>query len=1032
MVPNESKEGRRGLGTVAVRYTIPIVFVCLVFCVAGALSAFSVPSSVYPQTDFPRVVILVDNGVMPANEMMATITRPIEEAMKDISGATTIRSATGQGSAEVNVFFTWSTDMVRAEQYVLGRLAQIRSTLPATATISVSRLNFSAFPIIGVSLTSASRPITSLWEIARYTIKPRFLRIPDVARVDLVGGRAPEFHVIVDPVRLLANKLGLTDVTGALERNNLIAPSGMHEENHTLYLAVVDGRARSAEEIGQVVVSMGDGAPVRIQDVARVAPGEEPVFTRVTADGVDAVLINVRSQPDGSTLDIARGIEGEIRALSRELPADMKLTFFYDQSLIVRQSVESVWEAIVIGLGLSVVVIFLFLHSWRTTLIATLVIPVALLTTIVVMKLAGLTFNLMTLGGLAAAVGLVIDDAIVVVEAIHTKLAHGIGRLDAVADAIDEILRPVVGSTLTPVVVFLPLAFLDGVTGVFFRALAFTMVAALLTSLALAVMVTPSLVHAVAPSAGSHRPDGDAAKSKTLLGRAVHLYGQLVRVALNRWWVTLLACVAILLIGIAVYGRLKTEFLPAMDEGGFVIDYRMRPGASLSESNRMLLQAESIVRAVPEVESYSRRAGARLALAITPPNIGDILVKLRPDRRRPTADIVADLRHRLTNAFPEVNWEFAGILNDLIGDLMSAPQPIEVRLYSTDLTYLKERAPEIETVLKQVAGVVDTFDGLDYAGDSLRLHVRSIDAQRLGFTGDEIGSAVRTAMLGATVSALLQGDRIIPIRVKIDPAQIDTVAALRELPMRTPAGAVIQLSQLVDVAEESGQLVLRRDDLRQDVAVTARLEGRDLGGAMREIQQRLDAQLKLPAGSVEYAGLFEQQRASFRNLTLLMAMAIVLVFTVLLVEFRSVREPVAIVCGALLALVGTLFALWLTDTSLNVVSFLGAIIGFGVVAKNGILMLDLVGQLVADGATVTEALVRSGQRRLRPVLMTSLAAAFGMLPLAYGIGTSTGMLQPLAIAVIGALVISVLFSLVVTPTVYMVMARRSGRVAEQS
>jgi multidrug efflux pump subunit AcrB len=425
----------RAAGSWTTRYAIPAAFVCAALCAGGVYSALQLPSSVFPRTDFPRVVILVDNGVMPADEMMATITRPIEESMKDIPGSASVKSATGRGAAEINVFFDWSVDMVQSELYVVGRLSQIRSTLPVTASTSVFRLTFSAFPIIGISLTSQSRDLASLWETARYTLKPRFLQIPGIARVDLVGGRAPEFQVIVDPTRLQAAGLNLSQVSEALSKNNLIAPTGMHEENHTLYLTVVDARVRTAQEIGGVVVAMVNGLPLRIQDVARVIRGEEPVFNVVTADGVNAVLLNVRSQPDGSTLDIATTLHSDIVALGKELPPDMKLAFFYDQSLIVRESVQSVWEAVGFGLVLSVLIIFLFLRTWGTTLVATLVIPVTILITLVVMRMAGLTFNLMTLGGIAAAVGLVIDDAIVVVEAIHAKMAAGLDRIDAVQRA---------------------------------------------------------------------------------------------------------------------------------------------------------------------------------------------------------------------------------------------------------------------------------------------------------------------------------------------------------------------------------------------------------------------------------------------------------------------------------------------------------------------------------------------------------------------------------------------------------------------
>jgi CzcA family heavy metal efflux pump len=1012
------------IGKFATRHALSIAFICVALCLAGAYTALNISSSVFPQTNFPRVCVLVDNGVMPADEMMATITRPIEEAMKDIPGVTTVRSATGRGSAEVNVFFNWKVDMVQSEFYVLGRLSQIRTTLPASAETQVYRVTFSNFPIIGVSLTSKMRSITELWEVARYNLKVRFLRIPDIARVTLIGGRTPEWHVVVDPVRLQAAKLTLAQVTEAFTKNNLVSSTGLHEENHRLYLSVVDGRVRSQKDIEDFPVTVAGGRPVRVRDFARVERGPEPVFNIVTADGQDAVLLNIYSQPDGSTLDIAKRLKTELQALKTELPPDMKLAFFYDQSLFVKASVQSVWEAILFGLVLSIIILFFFLKNWGTTFVATLVIPVTVLVTLLAIKVTGLNFNLMTLGGIAAAIGLVIDDAIVVVEAIHTKRVSGLGKIEAIEQAIGEIFRPLVGSTLTPVVVFIPLAFLQGITGIFFRALALTMVVALLTSLVLAVSLTPSLA---AWLIRSHRRDGAPAaggdQGGRILRKVIAVYETVVRAALRRSWFTIGVCGAVLVLGIFLYTRLESEFLPPMDEGGFIIDYLSPPGTSLAETNRQLKYAEDIILATPELESYSRRTGAQLGLFITEPNNGDFLLKLKPDRERSTEEVLADLRHKLNAALPDIIWELPGILGDLIGDLMYAPQPIEVKLFSTDAKYLKEKAPQIEETLGKVRGVVDTFNGLVYTGPALSLKVRYVDAQRFGLTAEDITTAVNTAMLGETASSVLEGDRMVEIRVKVDPKRIDRLASLRDLPLRAANGSLIKLSQVVDVVEEPGQLELRRDDLRQDVAVTARLEGRDMGSAMAEIRDALSKDPTLPPGSIEYGGLYQQQQESFRNLMIVLLMAIFLVFTVLLIEFRSFTEPIAIVFGAILAMFGTVLALRITGTSLNVVSLLGAIIGIGIVAKNGILMLDFVRHLRADGLDLIEALVRSGRRRLRPVLMTSLAAALGMLPLAYGIGSGADMLKPLAIAVIGALCISVLLSLVATPTLYFLLSR---------
>jgi len=1016
--------GASFVGQFAIRHSLTIVFITAALCLAGVYAAFKIPSSVFPQTNFPRVVILVDNGVMPADEMMATITRPMEESMKDIPGAVSVRSTTGRGSAEISVFFNWHVNMIQSELYVNSRLSQIRSTLPATASTTVWRLTFAAFPIIGVSLISPQRTITELWETARYELKPRFLRIPGVARVDLVGGRTPEYHAVVDPLRLRAVNLSLPQVTDALEKNNVITSTGMHEENHTLYLAVVDGRVHSIHDIENLTVAVAGTHPVRLKDFARVERGPEPVFNVVTAEGRNAVLLNIRSQPDGSTLDIAKSLQQVLSDLKKDLPPDMKTAYYYDQSLFVSASVRSVRDAIGFGLVLSVLILFLFLKDWRITLTAILVIPVTVLITVMAMWVVGMSFNLMTLGGIAAAIGLIIDDAIVVVEAIFAKVAAGRPRLEGIKEAMGEIVHPLVASTLTPVVVFLPLAFLEGITGVFFRALALTMVVALLTSLVLAVTLTPSLaawlIRDATKKGGTQTGDSEGGE---VLRRVLRIYETALRVALRRRWLTLIACGVVLALGIGIYQRLENEFLPPMDEGAFVIDYIAPPGTSLTETDRQLLVAEQVLVKVPEIESFSRRTGARLALSIAEPNTGDFLVKLKISRKRKTEEVISELRARFNSTLPGIQWEFPGVLSDLIGDLTWSPEPIEVKLFSTDIEFLKGKAPEVEEQLKKVKGVVDTKSGLVYAGPTLDFRVRHADAERVGLNASDVADAVHTAMLGQEASSVLEGDRVIKIRVVVEHLAIDRIATLRELPIRAPDGTLVKLSQVADILEQPGQLELRREDLRQNVAVTARLEGRDLGSAMAEIEQKLRQDKSIPAGTLEFGGLYQQQQESFRNLMMVLAMAIFLVFTVLLIEFRSFYEPVAIVFGAVLALFGTVLALWITGTSLNVVSFLGAIIGVGIVAKNGILMLDFVEHLRAEGASLEDALVRSGHRRLRPVLMTSLAAAFGMLPLAYGIGRGADMLKPLAIAVIGALCISVLLSLVATPTVYFIMLK---------
>ncbi len=1005
------------------RYRKAIVFLVGALCLAGGYSAYMMPASVFPQTDFPRVVILIDNGTMPADEMMATITRPVEEAMKDIPGTSTIRSTTGRGSADVNVFFDWSTDMVQAELYVLGRLAQIRSALPPTAEFAVHRLTFSAFPIIGISLTSKTRNISELWETARYDLRPRLLRIKGVARVNIVGGREPEYHVVVDPLKLESYHLTVEQVSKALAETNNFTSAGMHEENRQLYLAVVDNRLRDPADIEKVVVAWSGKSPIHVGDVATVRRGYAPQFNIVTADGTDAVLMNIYGQPDSNTVSIADALQKELGRIHRELPPDMKLAFFYDQSLFVREGVRSVWESIIIGLLLSIVVLYLFLRSLSGTFVAAMVIPVTVLITLVAMRLFHMSFNLMTLGGIASAIGLVIDDAIVVVEAIHTKVLAGHTSSEAVRLAMREVSLPLVGSTLTPVVVFIPLAFLDGVPGVFFRALALTMVSALLTSLALAVTFTPVL------AALSMRPRGTPAQNELAQGGPVlrliiALYEWVVRRALRYWWATLPCMALIVVMGIMLYDRLETDFLPKLEEGAFVLDYYSRPGTSLSETNRMLQHVEKILLSTPEVESFSRRTGARLALAIAEPNTGDFLVKLRPDRRRSTEEVIDELREKIHTAEPALHTEFPGVLSDLVGDLTWSPSPCEIKIFSTDTELLKKEATQVAETIEKIPGVVDVDPGLVVAGPSMRFAVRPEAAARVGLTAADIGNTLQTSFLGNVSSYLLQGDRTVGIRVLCDAKTHDRELHIRQTPIRSPSGTVVTLNDVVDLQYQSGILEMQREDLRQLVAVSARFSGMDLGTGIRNIREQLNKTLQLPSGAtLEFGGLYQQQQESFRNLAFVLLMAIVLVFTVLLIEFRSIIQPLAIVLGAVLALFGVVLALKVTGTSLNIVSFLGSIIGVGIVAKNGILMLDFVEHLQDRGYSLLESLVQSGRRRLRPVLMTSLAAFLGLLPLAYGVGAGADMLRPLAIAVIGALLISLVLSLVATPVFYYVLVR---------
>jgi CzcA family heavy metal efflux pump len=1006
-----------------------LVLVILSFAVAGVLMIPGIPISIFPQTDFPRIVILVDNGIAPVNVQMLTVTRPLEEAIRLVPGITTMRSVTGRGSTEINVFFRWDVDILNALHLVQGRISQITPNLPQGARFYVNRLTFSVFPMVGFSVTSPTRNLADLWDLTYYDLAPRLYRLPGVAETRIVGGRPPEYHVVVDPEKLNGYGMPLTKVVNAIRSSNIIQPAGMVQENYHLYLTTVTGLLETKAQVEDTVVDVVKGTPVLVKDIARVVPGERPVYNIVTANGRPAVLVNVLQQPDGNAVEIAGAVNRELREIKKTLPPDIELSTYYDQSILVRESISGVVESIIIGLLLSVGVLFCFLKNWRTTIVAAVVIPVATLIAIVFMQLFHMSFNLMTLGGLAACIGVVIDDAIVMVENIMVHLHMGKRPMVAAKSAIEELTPALVGSTLTPIVVFVPLVFLGGITAVFFRALAMTLVTALFASLILAIFFTPVLAGvSLKPRSADVETDFEKAEQaeegrvlRWLTGR----YEVVLKWALLHTKSILAVAAGVLAVIAVVYLQLGTGFLPDMDEGAFVLDYRMPPGTSLVETNRVLSHIEQYLRETPEVESYSRRTGARLALAIAEPNTGDFLIKLKSKRRRSLEDVTAELRSKITRSEPAIDVEFPHILEDLVGDLAWSPQPIEIKVYNDDPEKFKALGKAIEAWLPKVKGVVDVVNQNIVIGPAINFRVDPEKARRAGFGVQDVADLESGIVDGDLATNMIRGDRLIGLRVRYPVDSRSSSSKLENLLITSPTGQTIPLSSVARVELQEGQSEIRRENLRSLGAVTARLEGRDLGSAMDEIKTRLPKEVPIPPGTdVEFGGLYQIQQESFNGLTKVLLMSMVLIFIILVFEFRSFSHPIAILGATVLCASGSLLALYATHTTLNISSFMGLIMVIGIVQKNGILMLDSEQHFTGQGFSLREGIFRAGRRRLRPILMTALATMFGMAPLAIGVGSGAQLLQPLAIAVIGGVAISMFLSLVVTPVLFYLLRSR--------
>jgi multidrug efflux pump subunit AcrB len=1051
------RKGRGGDGSSYwfAREAKPIIFLIITLAAVGAYLAFTIPIAVFPTTNFPRIIIGVDNGVMPIDQMLVTITRPLEEAVSGVLGIQDVKSITSRGSAEIDLYFSWRVDMFQTLQRVNAAIARAQPELPPTAKIDTNRLEFSSFPILGYSLTSKTIPLTQLWQLATYVIKPRLNSLPGVGTILIQANQVPEFDVTPDPAKLLVTRLTISDILSAVDRSNLIESPGLFPRNHQLYLGLISGQAENPAQIGNIFIKKdASGAPVYVKDVASVEASTAPSYTIVTGNTQPAVLINVNRQRESNTDRVAMEVKAELHKIERSLPPGVQVSNWYDQSWIVGESVKSVRDAVLIGIILASAVLVLFLRDWGSSFVAGMVIPITVLVTFIALKFTGESFNLMSLGGVAAAVGLIIDDAIVVVENVVLHREAGEDRFEAVAITLRELAIPLIGSTLTPIVVFVPLIVITGVTGVFFRALALTIGVALFTSLLLALTWTPNLcaflLHAKPDStAEPAATDGDGlppSRAETAeqievrrlmvveehlmggrIGRTIRFYDRWFRRSLRHpIWLPILG-VVLVVVSFLCYREIGSDLLPEMDEGSFVLDYVTPPGSSLSETNRMVTQILKIIHSIPEVTNTSRRTGLQLGLAaVTEANTGDISVKLKTHRHRDIWSIMNEVRAKVTRAEPAVDIDLNQKLQDMIGDLTSASQPIFIELFSPNAQLLDSWALKVADAIRdiEVGGrhpVVDIDNGIDSttSGPAIVFQVNIAKAAQAGFSPQDVAEEANAMLDGVTGSQpVVVNDRPYTLRIRYPEAVRSSLQAMDNTMLISPAGNTATLGSLVSFQELPGQTEILQDNEQRYVAVTARLEGLDLGHGIAAVQKTM-AGLHLPSSiRVQYGGLYQTQQQSFHDLTLVLALAVIFVFLVLLFEFKNFAAPISVLINALLATSGAFFALFVTSTTFNLSSFMGLIMVIGIVTKNGILLLDADEKFRRAGFAAEEAIVQAGRRRLRPILMTALAAVVGMLPLALAIGAGSQMLQPLAIAVIGGLAIATILSLFVTPAIY--------------
>ncbi|HEV3111371.1 MAG TPA: efflux RND transporter permease subunit [Candidatus Binataceae bacterium] len=991
--------------------------------ILGAVLSRSIPSAVFPQIQFNRAIVLADSGDLPPEQMLVAVTRPLEEASYGVVGVNLVRSTTTRGGSEIDVSFNETSDAVSTFQLLNASLGEARSRLPADTKVDARLLSTGTFPILELSLSSRVRNLTELTDIAQYDLGPSLHRIPGVYRVETVGAKYREYLVRLDPARMLQHKLTPQDVVSGLAKANVIQSAGRVLDAHRMLLTVVTTDLHGVEQLETVPVSNVNGQPIYVRDIGDVELGIVEDYIRTASEHGPAVLVGVSQQPDGNTTLISSQAHTILDDFRARYP-DVSFSTSYDQATLVQESFDSVRDAILLGLILAVAVVYGFTRSPLSALIAAVVVPCTILITFAVMSAIGMTFNMMTLGGLAAGIGLFIDDAIVMIEAMHRAHAGGVGAEASVQSALGELTRPLIASTATVIVVFLPLVFLSGVTGVFFRALAFTLGGGLAVSLLLALYFTPALELLVERWRGAGREAGG------LFALVQRAYIASLKPFLRLPVLALIVAVASLVAAALFYRTIGTDYLPELDEGAFILDYTTPPESTLADTQALLAKIEDVLKTTPEVTGFARRTGTQRGFFLTESNRGDITVLLKGNRARDIDDIMDAVRRRILETVPGVRIEFSQVLQDLIGDLSGTPEPVEVKVFGADQAEIEDSARQVAKRLRSIPGLVDMFDGLVLSNPEEEVAVNQTAVQRYGVSADDVQAALRTVVEGSVATQVREGDRLLGVRVRYPDQFHRSLAVLGQTLIDTPNGGRIPLSEVATLRWMGERNELDRERLRPVVHVTSRIEGSDLGTAIGRIKDRL-RDLALPPGvTLEYGGLYAEQQKAFSQLELVLVAATVAMLLVLVWEFAALGPALAVLIGALSCLAGSFIGLKLTGITLNISSFMGIIMVAGITAKNGILLLDHAERDIGSGAEPKAAMVAAAQIRLRPILMTTLATAAGLLPLALGLGAGAKVQQPLAVAVIGGLVYALLLSTPLAGGIYLVGKRRRKAVVD--
>ncbi|MBV9963859.1 MAG: efflux RND transporter permease subunit [Parafilimonas sp.] len=1003
-----------------VTYKNPITVLIIIILLGGVFAYSKMQTALFPEITFPKIKIIADAGQQPVDKMMITVTRQLENAIKQVPDLQTIRSITSRGSCELSAFLNWNANVDLAQQRIQSKISEIANTLPPGVNITVERMNPSILPVMGYSLESHTRTPIEMQMLATYTIKPYLSRVTGVSEVRVIGGKTKEYDVVLNQQKMNALSITPSMVSNVIAQNNIIQSNGYLNDYRQMYLTVTDASVSSLQQLQNIVVSNNNKRITLLKDIADVSINNAKDYVKINANGHESVLLAIVKQPNANLIQVSDEMTKQVTALQKILPKDVTIKPYYIQADFVNDAIKSVTDSLWIGLALAIFVAILFLHSFKASSVILVTIPVTLLLTIIVLYATGQTLNIMTLGAIAAAIGLIIDDAIVVVEQIHrTHEEHpDESSLVLVQRAISYLFPAMVSSSLSTIVIFLPFKLMSGVAGAYFTVLTNTMLVTLVCSFFVTWLALPVIYILFSKKSKTKKQKSKEETHTIKKQRWVSFF-------IKHSYISFVIVAALIIAIVLIYPNLETGFLPEMDEGSIVLDYTSPPGTSLAETNRMLQSAEKEIVKVREVQAYSRRTGTQMGFFITEPNTGDYLIQLKKDRSRSTDEVISDLRQRIERIQPALKVDFGQVIGDMLGDLMTSVQPIEIKIFGNDESTLHALSEQVANIVDSVKGTADVANGIIFTGPTINVLPNYVNLAQYGITPTDFQSQLQTAVEGNIVGSVYDKDQQTDVRIMYAGNNARSLAEMKQMQIFLPNGQLKSIASLADVVADSGQAEIDREDLQNMGVVEARLDNRDLGSAIKEIQQQVSKRVSLPQGySIEYGGAYAEQQQSFHELLIILITSSLLVFGVILFMFKDYRIALIILLIAVLGIAGSFMALYFTGTPLNVGSYTGLIMIVGIIGENAIFTFLQFKEIYKETNNADDAVIYAISTRLRPKLMTALGAIIALAPIALGIGTGAQLHQPLAIAVIGGFVIAMPLLLIVLPTFIRMMYKR--------